>query len=144
MKKLSVISDPSVEVVFKNYPTSIREQMYALRELIFDTAEDVAEITELEECLKWGEPSYLTNIGSTLRMDWKPKKPAQYALYFKCTSRLVTTFKEVFADNLNYEGNRAITLKVNERIPKEELKQCIKAALTYHEVKHLPKLGIEV
>lgn len=144
MKKLDVISDPKVEAVFKNYPEALRKQLLALRELIMETAEEIDEITKVEETLKWGEPSYLTRIGSTLRMDWKPKTPTQYYLYFKCTSKLVTTFKEVFAENLNYDGNRAIILKVNESIPKKELKHCIKAALTYHKVKHLPYLGIVI
>jgi len=40
-------------------------------------------------------------------MDWKEKKPQQYALYFKCTSRLVPTFKLLFGDRFNYEGDRA-------------------------------------
>ena len=38
-------------------------------------AEETEEITFLEETLKWGELSYITEIGSTLRMDWKPKSP---------------------------------------------------------------------
>ena len=58
-----------------------------------ETAKEIEEITKLEETLKWGEPCYITKTGSTLRMDWKAKTPTQYALYFKCTSRLVETFK---------------------------------------------------
>ena len=43
-------------------------------------------LKELEETLKWGEPSYLVKKGSTIRMDWKSKAPNQYAMYFKCTN----------------------------------------------------------
>ena len=99
-------------------------------------------ITEIEETLKWGEPSYLAKNGSTLRMDWKSKTPQQYALYFKCTSRLVETFKKVFKNNFNFEGNRAIVFQMDDAISKAELKACIKATLTYHKVKHLPTMGI--
>ena len=75
-------------------------------------------------------------------MDWKSKKPDQYAMYFKCTSRLVETFRIVYKDNFHFEGNRAIVFQMDDKIPKQELTECIKATLTYHKVKHLPTLGI--
>lgn len=96
----------------------------------------------LEETLKWGEPNYLTKRGSSLRMDWKAKTPDQYAMYFKCTSRPVESYKIIFENDFHFEGNRAIVFKMDEAIPKDNLKICIKAALTYQKVKHLPMLGI--
>ena len=96
---------------------------------------------KLEETLKWGEPSYLTKHGSTLRMDWKAKTPNQYAMYFKCTSRLVEAFKVIFSDTFQFEGKRAIAFQLNQKIPVDKLKQCIAMTLTYHKVKHLPLLG---
>lgn len=116
--------------------------MQVLRKLVIETAKETDEISELEETLKWGEPSYLTKIGSTLRMDWKAKFPDQYALYFQCTSRLVKTFRILFKNKFSFEGNRAIIFQMGDKIPAEVLKHCIKAALTYHKVKHLPTLGI--
>ena len=80
--------------------------------------------------------------GSTLRMDWKKKTPDRYAIYFQCTSRLIDTFRLVFANKFEYEGKRAIVFKLNQRIPELELKECIKASLTYHHVKSLITLGI--
>jgi len=142
MNDLQIQSNPEVELVFNNYPDSVRNKMLALRKLVIETAKEIDGITKLEETLKWGEPSYLTKNGSTLRMDWKSKKPDQYAMYFKCTSRLVETFKLVYKDIFVYEGNRAIVFKIEDKIPKDELKSCIKATLTYHKVKHLPTLGI--
>ena len=116
--------------------------MLLLRSLILETADDIAQISDLEETLKWGEPSYLTKHGSTIRMDWKSKMPDQYAMYFKCTSRLVETFKLSYNDRFEFEGKRAIVFQLEDEIPKEALKNCIKAALTYHKVKHLPTLGL--
>lgn len=142
MKDLQIITDSKVRSVFDNYPDAIRQKMLKLRELVIETAKETDEILKLEETLKWGEPSYITKMGSTLRMDWKPKAPNQYALYFKCTSRLVETFKIQFGNQFTYEGNRAIVFQLNDKIPKVDLKQCIKAALTYHKVKQLPTLGI--
>jgi len=142
MSDLQIKSNPEVERVFNNYPESVRNKMLALRKLVIETASRIDGITELEETLKWGEPSYLTKNGSTLRMDWKSKTPNQYAIYFKCTSRLVETFKIVFVNNFVFEGNRAIIFQMDDQIPVNELKECIKATLTYHKVKQLPTLGI--
>ncbi len=142
MKKLEVKTNPEVELVFANYPDAVRDKMFILRELVIETAKEIDDLSILEETLKWGEPSYLTKNGSTLRMDWKLKTPNQYAMYFKCTSRLVETFKMIFKNKFEFEGNRAIVLQMDDDIPEDELKNCIKAALTYHKVKHLPTLGI--
>ena len=142
MKDLQIKINPEVKVVFDNYPDSIRDKMFALRELVIETAREIDGITNIEETLKWGEPSYLTKSGSTIRIDWKSKTPDQFAMYFKCTSRLVGVFKMIFNKRFNFEGNRAIVFHLNDKIPVEDLKHCIKAALTYHKVKHLPTLGM--
>ncbi|MEK6480247.1 DUF1801 domain-containing protein [Catalinimonas sp. 4WD22] len=142
VKNIQLKSSPEVEAVFNNYPDVVREKMLKLRKLVLSTAEETEGITQVEECLKWGEPSYVVKKGSTLRMDWKPKTPEQYALYFKCTSKLVSTFKKVYQDLFRYEGNRAIVFQQNDTLPEEALKKCIRAALTYHRVKQLPNLGL--
>ncbi|MCB0279589.1 MAG: DUF1801 domain-containing protein [Calditrichaeota bacterium] len=133
-------TDPAVPDVFANYPDFVQKQMQHLRQLVIDVANDL-KLTDLQETLKWGEPSYLAKHGSTLRMDWKEKKADQYAVYFKCTSKLVPTFKAIYPDTFQFEGDRAIVFKLNEQIPESELKQCIAMALTYHKIKHLPLLG---
>lgn len=142
MKNLQVTSNPEVRSVFRKYPAAVREKLSALRSLILETANEIEDINELEETLKWGEPSYLVKDGSTLRIDWKEKKPDRYAIYFKCTSKLVPSFKIVFPDTFNYEGDRAIVFKLDDPIPVPELKKCIKTTFRYHKVKHLPLLGI--
>lgn len=142
MRKLVLKTDTMVREVFKKYPDTVRKKMQFLREMVIETAEETDEIEELKECLKWGEPSFVTKNGSTLRMDWKSKTPEQYAMYFQCSSRLVSTFKLVFSQTFQFEGNRAIIFQLNQEIPEMELKKCIKAALSYHKVKHLITLGI--
>ncbi|WP_338378799.1 DUF1801 domain-containing protein [uncultured Flavobacterium sp.] len=142
IKKFEIKTDPRVNEVFANYPDFVRDKMQFLRELVIETAEETEGVTKLEETLKWGEPSFVTKNGSTLRMDWKEKSPDQYAMYFQCTSRLVNTFKLVFNHKFQYEGKRAIVFKLNQKVPEMELKSCIKASLTYHNVKELITLGI--
>lgn len=140
MKNLSLTKNSEVILKFKSYPKTIVPKMNNLRDLILEVASE-SEIGELEETLKWGEPSYLAKKGSTLRMDWKEKTPNQYAMYFKCTSKLVETIREVYGDVFKYEKNRAIVFDLEDEVPKEELKECIRLALNYHSLKHLPRLG---
>lgn len=140
MKNLTLNKNPEVILKFNGYPKTIAAKLNYLRELILETANESA-IGELEETLKWGEPSYLAKKGSTIRMDWKAKTPNQYAMYFKCTSKLVETFREVYGNQFKYEKNRAIVFELEDEVPKEELKECIRLALQYHSLKHLPLLG---
>ncbi|NHE59819.1 DUF1801 domain-containing protein [Cyclobacterium plantarum] len=142
MKLLTRKTNPTVKEIFERYPDPVREKMARLRELVIETAEETEGVDELVETLKWGEPSFLTKNGSTIRMDWKTKTPEQYALYFQCSSRLVDTFRMVFDRTFHYEGNRAIIFAINQQIPVPELKECIKAALRYHRVKDQLTLGI--
>ena len=138
---MDVISNPKVADIFNNYPKSIRPKMLKLRKLVLETATEAEDINRLEETLKWGEPSYLAKKGSTIRMDWKEKAPEQYAMYFKCTSKLVPTFKTLYGNKFTFEGNRAIVFKLDDEVPVAEIKHCISMALTYHQIKHLPLLG---
>lgn len=142
MGKLTLKTDPRVNEVFANYPDFVRDKLQHLRELVIETAEETEGVTKLEETLKWGEPSFVTKNGSTLRMDWKEKTPNQYAMYFQCTSRLVDVFRLVFDHKFQYEGKRAIIFQLNQKIPEMELKECIKASLIYHNVKEQITLGI--
>ena len=142
MKELKINQHPKVELKFETYPKKVKTKLTFLRNLIIETATEIETIEEIEETLKWGEPSYLVKKGSTIRMDWKSKTPNQYAMYFKCTSKLVSTFKEVYGDLFKYEKTRAILFDLNDKVPKKELKACIGVALKYHSVKHQPLLGL--
>ena len=120
----------------------MRQKLMLLRQLILETASQNDGVGPLEETLKWGEPSYVTKSGSTIRMDWKSSKPDQYALYFNCKTKLVDTFKELYGNKLKLEGNRAIVFHQNNEIPVDEVRHCIFLSLTYHSKKHLPLLGV--
>jgi hypothetical protein len=125
---------------FDTYPDHIQKIMKQIRNAILDVAKEDG-IGEVEETLKWGEPSYLVKGGSTVRIDWKPKFPNQYAIYFHCKTLLVETFREIYGELFKYEGNRAIVLQTSERIPITELKHCISLSFRYHKIKNIPLLG---
>lgn len=128
--------------VFDDYAEPMRTKMTRLRQLALDSASETEGVNALEETLKWGEPSYLTKGGSTIRMNWKDRTPDRYAIYFNCNTSLVETSKEVHGDVFTYEGNRAIVIEETDPLPVEELKHRVSVALTYHYVKHLPLLGM--
>jgi hypothetical protein len=141
MISMDAIKNAEVAKAFKNYPKPVREKLLFLRQLVLETASQTDDVSPVEETLKWGEPSYVTKSGSTVRMDWKKARPHEYALYFHCQTRLVDTFKELYSDEFRFEGNRAIVFHESDHIPIDELKHCILMALTYHRRKHLPMLG---
>lgn len=128
--------------VFNSYPDHVRPKMIHLRQLILDAADESDIVNKEEETLSWSEPSYKTKSGSTVRIDWKQKQPDQYAMYFTCTTSLVDTFKKLYGNIFQFEGDRAIVFNLTKELPEPELKHCILLALTYHKVKHLPMLGV--
>ncbi len=134
------IKNPDVAAVFKSYPQKIRAKLMFLRKLILETADAIEEVGEIEETLKWGEPSYLTSktkSGSTIRINKKKDQVNKYAIYFKCTANLVPAFKEKFPQEFDFEGDRSIVFNLEDEIPAMELKKCIALALTYHRNKKL-------
>jgi len=139
---MEIIKSQEVERILNSYPKHVKEKLIFLRNLIIETASEITEINKVEEALKWGEPSYLTKNGSTIRIAWKEKNPNQYAMYFHCKTKLVDTFKELYKNTLEFEDNRAIVFNMEGNVPVEELKRCIELSLTYHSRKHLPMLGV--
>ena len=77
---MSKIDNPEVARVFDGYPEPMRKKMMRLRQLVLDTASETEGVDAPEETLKWGEPSYLTKDGSTIRMDWKARASDRYAM----------------------------------------------------------------
>ncbi len=133
-------ANEDVEKKFSTYPDDMSKKLLRLRELIYEVAADEKSVGEIEETLKWNEPSYLTKNGSTIRIDWKASEPEKYSIYFNCNTKLVPTFRELFSDRFSFEGNRAIQFNRNDTIDVEALKYCILLSLTYHRRKHLPML----
>jgi len=129
-----------VKIKFDSYPDDIKQKLLRLRELIFNVAKEEKSINNIVETLKWGEPSYLTKNGSTVRIDWKKKNKNQYSMFFNCKTRLIETFRELFSNRFTFEGNREIIFQKDENFDVKALKYCILLALTYHDRKHLKML----
>jgi len=140
---MKLTSQPEVEVRFDKYEPEFFHKLYALRQLIIDTAKENEDVTKLLETLKWGEPSYIANKGTTIRINQHSKDKSQYGMYFQCSSMMIPTIKEVHGSTFKYDGNRAILFDLEDELPMDEIKDCINMGLNYHSVKHLPLLGRE-
>ncbi|MDA0977036.1 MAG: DUF1801 domain-containing protein [Proteobacteria bacterium] len=128
------MSQPQVEAVFKSYPPAARRLLKCLRTLILETARQTDGVGRVEETLKWNEPAYVTpetGAGSTIRLGWKSRTPNLCALYFICNTNLVDTFRSLFP-HLAFEGNRAVLFDLDDELPEDEIRQCVRMALTYH------------
>ena len=104
-----------------------------LRDLVFETAAETADVGELAESLKWGEPSYTPKrprTGSSVRI--AATKDGRVAAYFICHTHLIDRFRERYGEVLAFEGNRAILLDPSLPLPEPELKHCFAMALTWH------------
>ncbi len=131
----ATLPDDAVAPAFDAFPPAPRKRLLAIRTLIHSVAAATEGVGEIEETLKWGEPAYLTTrsrSGSTIRLGCPKSQPGHCAVYFNCNTTLVDTFRSLFPDELQFEGNRAIVFAPGERIDKQALALCIKAALTYH------------
>lgn len=126
-------ANAAIRAKFNSYSGTIRADLIALRRLIFETAQSLDGVGEIEETLKWGQPSYLTRTksGSTIRIDGL-KDGDGYAMYFHCQTNLVETFRELYPTQMKYGGNRSIFFDAGDRIPAKALGHCIGLALTYH------------
>lgn len=134
------MTNPKIQEKLHTYPPLAQQKLLELRTLIIESIES-NDLGDVEETLKWNEPSYLVKGGSTIRIDWKPKTPDQYSMFFNCNTKLVDTYRELYADVLSFEGNRAIVLNLNEPLPIDAIRHCIELALRYKSIRHLPLLG---
>jgi len=75
---VTVFPDAAVKQAFGNFPEAKRKRLLQLRGLIFDVAAGTADIGKLEETLKWGEPAYIADKGTTLRLGWLCQLSVEY------------------------------------------------------------------
>lgn len=127
--------DSNVKAVFDAYPAKLRAPLLKLREMILATAAATEGVGKLTETLKWGEPAYLPirpKTGTTIRINALKGTTDRYALFVNCQTTLVATFRELYGDAFEFEGERAVILNARKSFPDKALKHCIALALTYH------------
>jgi hypothetical protein len=115
-----------------------KQALLTIREWIFEIAKSSDEIGQIEECLKWGEPSYVTHSpksGTTLRLSQSKTNPSEYGLFVHCQTTLIEEFRVVYPD-LNYHKNRGVLFDNHKPIQTGVIKQFIYLALSYHSRKN--------
>jgi Domain of unknown function (DU1801) len=124
----------AVAQVFASYPHQVRDRLLEIRQLVFDVAAAAPGVGDIEETLKWGQPSYLTTktkSGSLIRIDQLKNQAGAYGVYFHCQTTLVDTFREMYRDVFTFDGNRCIVFSIDDVVPIDALGDCIAVALTY-------------
>ncbi len=132
--------DTAVEAVFDAFEPEVREGLLSLRAVILEEAVALPEIGQLQETLKWGQPSYLTpdtKAGSTIRLG--VPKQGGYALYAHCQTTILSDFQAIFGEDFSFEGNRAVIFRAGEEPDTEKLRLLVRSALTYHLAKRKKK-----
>lgn len=143
MERLVILKNLSIKEVFDAYPVVIKGRLQEVRELIFEVAAQTDQVGQVEETLKWGEPSYLTSesgSGTTIRISSVKNQPDKFGIYFNCQTTLLDDFRQQYPDEFEFNGKRALFFKVDQPLPLEPLKHCIAQALTYHLRKKRSKI----
>ena len=124
--------NPAVQERFAGYSEAARQRLLEMRETILAVAAATAGVGPIEETLKWGQPSYLTQAtksGSTVRIDAHPDGGT--AIYVNCQTDLVETFRSHYPA-LVYEGARCVHFPAELPLPDAPLRHIIALTLTYH------------
>ncbi|MFK7902088.1 MAG: DUF1801 domain-containing protein [Nitratireductor sp.] len=127
---MTPFKDKSIEELYMAYAPDQRKALLEFRELIFQAANENNRVGKIEEALKWGQASFLTKTGSTIRID-KIKDSQDVAMYFICTTHLVDSFREIYPDTFNYVKGRSLYFAINQPYDQDALKHCITMALTH-------------
>lgn len=130
--------NPEIRQVFDLYQPEAKQALLTIRQWIFEIAKSSDEIGQIEECLKWGEPSYVTyspKTGTTLRLSQLKSSISEFGLFVHCQTTLVEEFRMVYPD-FKYDKNRGVIFNSHDRIPTDAVKQFIYLALSYHSRKN--------
>ncbi|MEM1235503.1 MAG: DUF1801 domain-containing protein [Pseudomonadota bacterium] len=113
-------------------PLAARSILLEIRELVLQEAK-APDVGMVDECLKWGQPSYVTHhpkTGTTLRLACT--KDGEPALFTHCQSGVMDAFRALAPASIRIEGNRAAILDPAKPVPSEAVRHLIRMALTYH------------
>lgn len=128
-------ANKAVEQSFLNFKPSVKPGLLRLRDLIFEVANNHEQVGQLEETLKWGQPSYLTvkpKSGTTIRLDKIDADQATYGFFVHCQTSLIETYQDLFGELLSYNGKRGVILVAGQEPEDDILRHCFSLALTYH------------
>ncbi|XDD54156.1 hypothetical protein AB3N62_17070 [Leptospira sp. WS4.C2] len=133
-QKFPIPSEPLTSYYFNLTPVMLNKVM-EIRNWIYEISQSNDQIGEIEECLKWGQPSFLTpktKSGSTIRIG--KVNDSEYALYFNCKTTIAQEIAIEFPE-LKCDGKRALYFAIDQKLSKTKVIVCLKKALLYHKRK---------
>lgn len=119
---------PEIQEAFERFEGKDLDGALALRDLILDEARSLG-IDDVDECLRWGQPSYISPIGTALRIG--APKSGGFALYAHCQTSVVSEFGAEFGSEFTIEGSRAVHFRSRREIRPTKLRLMIAHALQY-------------
>lgn len=128
---------PQSDEIYGRYAPPVRDRLQHLRRLILETAQQNAQVGDLQETLKWGQPSFLTlrpKTGTTIRIDKDGADgvdTADVALFVNCQTSLVSEWRVLYP-HLTFGGNRSVHFPADKPLPEAEICQMVSMALRYH------------
>ncbi len=129
--------DSEISDIFEQMPDFATRNLLMIRAMILQISDDHPTVGEITECLKWGEPSYVTHsprTGTTIRLAWK-EKTQTYGIYVPCQTTLIEDFKIAHEADMTFDKNRGILFKEGDNIPEDQISSFLFQALTYHAKK---------
>lgn len=133
MKPQPPFASEDVAAAYEAFPKAVREALMGLRQLVYEVAEATPGVGALEECLKWGQPTFVTSetkAGSPLRL--ASSKDGGLGVFVHCATRIIPDFRALFPEGFRFDGNRGVLFEVGEELPIDELRMLVASALTYH------------
>jgi len=126
--------------VIGNYSEPAKEAFAKLRNILLEEAK-LHHLGDIEESLKWGEPSFKSKHGSPVRIHWRDKDPEIISIYVNCQSKLLDTYRQLYPDTFVYMGNRELQVQLAKPLAETALRHCFNIAMNYHKLKDKPLLG---
>ena len=100
-ENFNAIKNIEVAEKFNSYPNSIQQKLMFLRQLIIDTSAAREDVTDFQETLKWGEPSYLSKQGVQSDSVGKHQNQINTQYFFTAKRNWLIRLENAMANNSN-------------------------------------------
>lgn len=119
---------PEMQAAFDRFEGDDLAGALALRALILDEAKSLG-IEDVAECLRWGQPSYISPIGTALRIG--APKTGGFNLHAHCQTSVIPEFEEQFGSEFEIEGSRTVHFRTADDLHPDKLRLLIAHGLQY-------------
>ena len=111
-----------------------QQRLWACRAIFHDVA-GAAGIGDLDESLKWGQPSWRPikpRTGSTLRVSWDSGDPDHLPLFVDCKTDLASRMQSLYPDLPQNDGRRRLAVDLTQPLPEQAIAHLAQMTFCYH------------